>query len=677
MIYWRLYDFNNIKPKKVKHKREFYDDNIYCFDIETSSAYVKNNRLIHPTQYHKRKKDETPVSICWIWQMCLNGVTVYGRTLEEFAIFVQNLNDYLGVKPIIYVHNLSFEFMFASNVFNWTKVFARAPHRVIYCECSFAQFRCSYMLTRLSLKNWGKQTGGTQKADGDLDYSTWRTPYSRVNPIELGYCENDVVVMYEGLQVYKKRYVHVCNIPITQTGEVRKKVKEMFKDDTKHLFNMTRLLPENEEMYNIYKSLVWGGITHANVYNANKVYRNVRSFDITSSYPFVMCAYKYPIAPPIKWNVNEWEKYMNIDTYCAFYRVRFTGLKSRLHNHYLSGYKYISKEKAVLDNGRIIKAASLDLWITDVDLKETLDSYTYEHMDVQEMYIAKSGYMPKKLIEFILVLFENKCTLDGKEGFEDIYLQSKQFINALFGMELTDLIQTNIIYKSGEWYKEQPDINKVLEEKRIKWYNNFNSYLQGIFVIAYARRALWTMVKLIDRDVIYYDTDSVKYIGNYDWAFKNYNAKVKQDIEKMLQYYDITRKYYHYNKKGELKTLGEFKDEGTYKEFKTLGAKRYAYRDHKGILHMTVAGVNKEHGVKYLKDNINNFCENMELDFEYCQRLQLFYNPDMPPVIWNKGKYDEYKCTHTSGICMSNSRYKMSMQQEFLDLINICVKGIY
>lgn len=688
MIYYKQFNFNKLKPCKVKYKRELYDDNIYCFDIETTSAYVNEyGDIIKPVEDKKRGKKEIPISICWIWQMSLNGVVVYGRTLEEFKIFLKKLYTHLTIKPIIFIHNASFEYVFLCNVFRWTKIFARAPHRLIYMECDYAQFRCSYMLTRLSLANWGKQTGKRQKLEGELDYDNkFRTPYTTVKKNELDYCENDVLVMHDGLEVYKRRYTHIANIPLTQTGEVRRKVKEMFKDDVKHLFNMTRLLPEDAEQYAIYKELVWGGITHANVFRADKVWRNVHSFDITSSYPYVMCARKYPIAPPIKMNTAKWREYMVSDEYCAFYRVTFKGLKSVLHNHYLSGYKYISKEGLFLDNGRIITARELQLWITDVDLNEVIQSYTWDDFTVEEMYIAKADYLPKKLIEFILELFENKTKLDGVEGFEDIYLQSKQFINALFGMQLTDIIQDNILYnQSGvfengsRWKVDKQNINKVLDDKRKKWYNNFNSYLQGIWVVAYARANLWDAVRALDRDVIYYDTDSVKYIGEHEDYFIEYNKRAFSKLENVLLKFNISiDKARPVNPKGQIKTLGEFKYEGTYLKFKTLGAKRYVYLKEDG-LHMTVAGVNKEHGVEALKGDINNFNKNLKFDHAQCGRLQVYYNDDMPHVVWNKGKYDQYESYYKHGVCFTPAQYKFDKDglEDYLDLISICVKGIY
>lgn len=678
MIHYSQFNLDKIKPVKVKYKKEYFDDNIYCFDIETTSMYINGEEFIYPSEDKKRKDSEIPISICWIWSTCINGYTLFGRTLEEFKSFVVRLYKHLGARPIIYIHNASFEFVFLSNVFKWTKIFARAPHRLIYYDCAYAQFRCSYMLTRLSLENWAIQTGGVQKLVGDLDYTKVRTPNSVVTQKEMSYSENDVLSMYGGLKVYKKRYTHMCNIPLTQTGEVRRKIKDMFKDDTKHLFNMTRLLPEDGEMYSIYKALVWGGITHANIFFVDKLLKNVKSYDITSSYPYVMCARRYPVAPPIKITNTRWKEYLDNKNYCSFYKVRFTELRSKLHNHYLSAYKHISIVKPITDNGRIIECTEIYLWLTDVDLSETLDSYNYDEFEVLETYICRADYLPKKLIEFILGLFENKTKLDGVKGYEDIYLQSKQFINSIFGMMLTDIVQEDVIYDNGKWFVNKSDINNILQKKKKEWYNNFNSYLQGIWIVAYARQNLWSGIKAIDRDVVYYDTDSIKFIGNHEEWFIEYNKRAFSKLENTLLHYDIdVSRATPVNPKGKVKTLGEFKYEGTYKKFKTLGAKRYCYEDGEGI-HLTTSGVNKKHGANALK-SVNDFTNNLIFDHEYCKRFQLHYNNEQPCVVWNKDRYDEFKSEYKYGVCFTPSKYKMkdTFENDLKELIGICLRGIY
>jgi hypothetical protein len=84
-------------------------------------------------------------------------------------------------------------------------MFARTARKPMkFLSCGF-EWRCSYMLTRLSLAAWGKQIG-TDKKSGDLDYNVLRTPLTPLTDKEMMYCEYDLRVMYEGLTKYRDKY---------------------------------------------------------------------------------------------------------------------------------------------------------------------------------------------------------------------------------------------------------------------------------------------------------------------------------------------------------------------------------------------------------------------------------------------------------------------------------------
>ena len=48
--------------------------------------------------------------------------------------------------------------------------------------------------------------------------------------------------------------------------------------------------------------------------------------------------------------------------------------------------------------------------------------------------------------------------------------------------------------------------------------------------------------------------------------------------------------------------MGVLEYEGRYREFATLGAKKYAYVDQAGELHITIAGVGKKRGARELEE---------------------------------------------------------------------------
>lgn len=681
MIYWTDYDWLLLKSKPYKYKKQWYDDNFYALDIEVSSGIYRNGKVIK-TYENWTKEKNAGIGVClpYIWQFGINDTVVYGREFSELNSFIDILNNHITCTPIIWTHNMSYEFQFMLNIDRPTKLFARKPHRLIYTECDRYMHRCTWQLTRLSLADWGEQTGGTKKAIGDLDYSELYTPKSILPQKALDYSEKDIIVMWEGIQRYKEKYGHYAAIPLTQTGEVRKQIRDLYKGDTKNAIHMTNLLPRDKAEYERFKCLVSGGISHANYWKVDKIYHNVKSFDITSSYPYCMCAYKFPCARFRRmYDTGDWKKYIYDDDKCAYVRVKFTNLRAKIDNHYLSAHKYVDRGRRIsVDNGRIMTADMFELYLTDVDMQMVLLSYDFDAVDIKELYVANADYLDKNLVELILTRFGEKTSLKGIEEFEGLYLQAKQFVNAIYGMELTDIVQADINFNvdTGEWKEiESKTIDEILNDKRNKWYNNFNAYVHGIWTVAFARRSLWLAVIEMDSDVIYYDTDSVKFTGDYSRFFERYNDERFNTLKNALRAHgiDIARAQPK-TVKGETVTLGKFDYEETYKSFKTLGSKRYAYINEGDELHITVAGVNKKKGSGAFK-NLKEFKIGKKIEHKYCKRLQAQYVDNMPTVIWNKGKYDEYECNLKYGIVMSPSTYEMTRAQDFSDLLNLAVRG--
>ena len=183
----RKYNFIIRKERKNHHKKEgssneiLYNDSIITFDIETTSAWrLEDGSIIGyiPGRSAEWWNEQEPLSLCYVWQASVDGVVYYGRELESFKDFLDDLPK--EAKNIIWVHNLPYEFAFLGSILTWTDkgTFARTPHKPIKAECAeypYITFRCSYALTRLSLNAWGMQLG-VKKLVGDLDYEVVRTP---------------------------------------------------------------------------------------------------------------------------------------------------------------------------------------------------------------------------------------------------------------------------------------------------------------------------------------------------------------------------------------------------------------------------------------------------------------------------------------------------------------------
>lgn len=88
----------------------------------------------------------------------------------------------------------------------------------------------------------------------------------------------------------------------------------------------------------------------------------------------------------------------------------------------------------------------------------------------------------------------------------------------------------------------------------------------------------------------YSDTDSIKHNATFEY-FDSFNAHIEEVNRHMCVTYKLDFNVF--------KNLGKFDYEGTYKRFKTLGAKRYIVEEpnKEGVLEVkcTVAGLPKTH----------------------------------------------------------------------------------
>ena len=317
------------------------------------------------------------------------------------------------------------------------------------------------------------------------------------------------------------------------------------------------------------------------------------------------------------------------------------------------------------------------MYVTEVDYKIIKNNYTWENLEVLEAYSSNKDYLPKKLIEYILNLYKNKTNLKDVEGMEDIYMQSKQYINSCFGMMVTAIIQAMVEYNTdGSWVVKH--LTKSMVEERFaklrREYTSekryFLSYSWGIYVTAYARENLWKCIEkcgLNGYDVLYVDTDSIFALGKHEWSW--YDEYITDELKAMCDKlhidFELTRPL---TPKGKKKPLGIFEEETPCEEFITLGAKRYCER-RKGenFLRMTVSGINKE-AVSVLKNDIRNFKDgvNFDKDANGVTKKLSTYITTMPNVTYHDG----YVSRYSFGINLRNNGYKLTMTDEYNSLID-------
>lgn len=654
------FPYNRIKksnPLISSTKR--YINHLMTFDIETSTI---------------EKTDGTFEGFMYHWQVCIDGYVCFGRSWKEFLTFLRKMNRALKNydemhKLVCYIHNFSYEFQFLYSWIKLTDVFAidkRKPLKAISKDFNI-EFRCSYLLSNMNLKKFIENTPNAHyyKGSGDLDYKKVFTPKTSLTMSELGYCYNDVMGLYEAI-IYLLKEDTLTTIPLTSTGYVRRECRTNMRKNKKNRKQFLDLKLD-DKLYQLCKDAFRGGNTASNRYKTNIINYEVSSYDMSSAYPYAMISGLYPITPFQEETITSLDMLDDYNNrYCtlAYYSFENVKLKKGIPFPYIPYSKCIEfiapsyegnfKGKEYCYNGRVLEAEFIKIAMTNYDYQIFINQYEYdeENVRVEDFFYSHKGFLPKELTDTVIEFFILKSQLKGIEEKEYEYMKSKNKLNSLYGMIVTDIIRQENLF-NDHWEKGE---NSTLEEYYSKR-NNFLTYQWGLFVTAICRTNLQKAIDKIGLDCVYIDTDSVKFVGKHD-VFEQINQEMidwctQNDI---INYVKVgNRKYF----------LGLYDKEKGYDEFITLGAKKYAFKQNNKI-GITVAGLNKKSGAKELerKGGLSNF--KIGTEFLDSGRKTVYYNEDKRHFITVQGCQIE----NASNIALVDSTYTLGMTDVMLSILN-------
>lgn len=622
---------------KRKRGKSDYIAEPACFDIETTA--------VHSYQQ----------SVMYIWQFQLTAdLTIIGRTWDEFRSLHRMLNEGIadGACLVVYVHNLSYEFQFLKSIIPVDSVFAVDPRKILKFTSGKLEFRCSYIHSNMSLRKYLQQMNiPDQKTE--LDYSIQRFPWTDLTDEEIRYCVNDVKGLREALLVeMEKDGDDLYTIPLTSTGYVRREAKEALKGYGGYIHNMLPGLA----LFMLLRKAFRGGNTHANRWNADKIIRafpgyEINSYDISSSYPSVLLSEMYPT----KFYESDPEMldlYIRHGKACLM-EITLFDLKLK-DDHWPVPYIALSKceqaDEPEMDNGRIMAAKAVRMVITEVDLDIIQEEYEFTGFHCSTLYTANKRRLPIRFRRLLMEMYRQKTELKGTD--EYLYGKVKNKFNSFYGMTVQNPVRPELIYKDGILIEDESVTveDLIAEYQRTGWL----PYQWGVWCTAYARRKLEDGIRLIDPDsFLYTDTDSVKFVGNYDRQFDELN---KRYLHHELSARDLS---------GKLHYIGIFEKDNDkpINAFVTLGAKKYAYEDADGI-HLTVSGVAKKEGAAEL-GCLENFKEGFI--FRKAGGQEAVYNDD-PPV--KHIRIQGHEMDISSNVYLYDSTYTLSVGYEYRRLIN-------
>lgn len=172
------------------------------------------------------------------------------------------------------------------------------------------------------------------------------------------------------------------------------------------------------------------------------------------------------------------------------------------------------------------------------------------------------------------------------------------------------------------------------------------------------------MLNIIGADVIYCDTDSIKFTGDHRADFDRINKELQETAVKAGAYAD--------NRDGKRYYLGTWDQEDTMVRFKTLGAKKYLYELEDGRIRSTIAGVNKKRGQEFFTENgFEAFKKGTVI--ENSGHLVAYRNDD--PI--HKITVDGCEMITASNVALVDDTYTLGITSSYIDLLDKVMEGIY
>lgn len=682
-------NFSVFKATAGRYRYKMICDNIFTFDTETTSDFLDENNRPFMFDYNNPKKsqDAKKHSLVYLWQFGIDDNRYIGRDLYDFVDLLYELKQYCPFRKLVFIHNLAFDFNFLNNVLKFTEVFARKPRHPItaYVGQFNVEFRCSYVLMSLSLEKWAESLNlPVKKKVGLLDYRVMRTPLTPLTDDELDYAIADLDVIYYGIKALKQQYGYIYNIPLTHTGKTRLACTERMKTEMSYNKKVTSLMPQTLDEYVAQAHAFIGGVVLCNWLYKNRTIDDITPYDIASSYPWVLINCKYPSSRFYNAPKGKEQRYMYNDNYLYLVHFKAYDIDSNFNCHFLSTSKALFLKDALRDNGRLVSASAGEYILTNIDYEIFLKCYSTSKIEIISFKFCRCDYLNDKFRKFVIELYKNKTTLKNVKGKEELYQNSKQSINSLYGDFVTKIFCDEIVYNQhinvdSNWDKIILDDEKFLKKLKSvnkKQFTNYKAFIQGVFVTAHARARIFdAVINGLDENIVYTDTDSLKvvdYDGDY---FERQNKFVLTRHEQIANDLHISiDDLSPVDIKGNKHPIGVWEKEEHVKKFRSLGCKQYIVEYDNGELFLTCAGISKL-AVKCFKsvDDFTIHTTLTEKQLKECtdnkghsaEKLTPYYANDYPDVTYPDGYVSKYRY----GVCLMPTTFDLSITPD--DLFNL------
>lgn len=639
-------------------QKYYYKDVVTAFDIETTRI----------------PEIEQAVMYIWQWQFG-EKCTVIGRTWYELREFMRKLRECMNSSQRLWiaVHNLSYEFQFLAGFypFDADEVFAVDNRKILKCSMydNAFEYHCSYLHSNMSLLKYMQSVGVENEKLEGYDYSKQRYWYTELSEFELRYCVNDVKGLVQAITKEMERDGdNLYTIPLTSTGYVRRDIKKAM-EDVRH--TLVRDILPDYKVYKLLREEFRGGNTHANRFYVSSGEWDVivsmgHSADRSSAYPDDVCNDLVPMSAFFyisDLDLDTLEDLIGRRGRAVVFRCIIRDL--RLKDPYWP-VPYLSKSKcrnvhpdAQIDNGRVLSCSYLETTINDIDLHILMEEYDF-NLEPLDGAHARYGPMPEPIRKVTIDYYKRKTELKGVKGEEYYYTKAKNKLNSIYGCMAQDPVKADILFEAGTFQLDSAKSEEELLRKHNQ--NAVLPYQWGCWITSWSRLKLEAGIRLAHEqgEFLYCDTDSIKYLGNVNF----------DEFNRLAIAASLSSGAYAADPTGKIHYMGVYEQEEDMLRFKTLGAKKYAYEDMDGNLHITIAGVNKKKGAAELEAAgglealVDGYC------FREAGGTESIYN-DFPEINrWRTPEGDEIRITRN--VVIKDTTKTIGLTEEYKDLLTRC-----
>lgn len=369
---------------------------------------------------------------------------------------------------------------------------------------------------------------------------------------------------------------------ITERFYLKKEWTNIFRDS---------LLPQDQDELNLFLEIYKGSYSFLNPKFVGKTIENVKGYDISSSHSGFILRKKYPSSTGERiTDVKEIYNIINKDWYAWIGRIEFVDLYEKFELPIdLRQFGYINENdnwELILTNAhwKVFKRLFGAKTIIPIEF------YKYENKElvrnyakmVNDLYEEKEFYK-KNNDSFVKSIFKFRTELPFGQS-----IKAPQFHQA-------------VIYNEETNQFEKFKLTDQPFEEIIGRLKKYALPMQiGIWTAAYSWAEEVNMIlDLGVENVVYGDTDCVRFIGDLDYIVEAHNKEIDKEVNNISK----KRIMLETNTK-----LGRWQYEGIFSQFKAIGIKWYLFIDN-SKLEVKAAGANKDKLLDWLNAQDNPFEE--------------------------------------------------------------------